>query len=115
VEKRGKRGYLFMYADENLPDSVTPNQIKDVFGDTIPEAIKIEDLITEAGQFYNIYVLWPQGGYIESRDRAIQLLGKESVSELESPDDIVEAIVSRVQIDAEKEAALTQSLTTASL
>jgi len=112
VEKRGKKGYLFIYADENFPGFVTPEQIKDVFGDVVPGRITIEDLIKEAREFYNIYVLWPQTGYIESRDRAIELLGKEYVSELESPDDIVEAIVSRVQVDAEKEAALTASLTT---
>jgi hypothetical protein len=109
VEKRGKKGYLFMYSDENFPKSVDPVQIKDVFGDEIPSDISIEDLIAKAREFYNIYVLWPQGGYISSRDRAIELFGKEFVSELESPDDIVEAIVSRVQIDAEKEAALGMS------
>jgi len=112
VEKRGRKGYLFVYADENLPDYATKDQIKDVFGDALPaERISIQSLIAEAREFYNIYWLWPQGGQIQARDKAVQLLGKEYVVEMESPDDIVETIISRVQIDAEKEAALTSAMT----
>lgn len=105
IEKRGRRGYLFMYADEPFPYTCDPKMLKDVFGDKVKEPIKVETLIADARKLYNIYVLWPENGYPHARDQYVKLFGKEFVIELQSPEMIVEACVGRVQVDAEKEAA----------
>ena len=105
IEKRGRRGYLFMYADEPFPYTCDPKMIKDVFGDKVKEPIKIETLIADSRKLYNVYVLWPENGYPHARDQYVKLFGKEFVIELQSPEMIVEACVGRVQVDAEKEAA----------
>lgn len=104
VEKRGQKGYLFLYADEPFPTETQPGWVKDVFGDEITAAIPIEKLIEDARKLYNVYVLWPDGGFTNARDQYRSLFGKEFVTELQDPDAIVEAITSRVKIDAEKEA-----------
>jgi hypothetical protein len=104
IEKRGKKGYLFLYADEPFPTETKPDWVEAVFGDKIEAAIPIEKLIEDARKLYNVYVLWPDGGYTNARDQYRSLLGKEFVMELQDPDAIVEAITSRVKIDAEKEA-----------
>jgi hypothetical protein len=106
VEKRGEKGYAFLYADEPFFWYVDPTHVKTVFGDTIKSPIKIEDIIAEARKSFVIYILWPDGGYAQARDQYIKLFGKEFVIELQDPDQIVDAIVSRIQIDTEKKNAI---------
>lgn len=104
AEKRGLKGYLFIYADEPFPDYTKKTWIKEVFGDDVDDDIPIEKLIEDARKLYNVYILWPEGGYMSALDQQRKLFGKEYVIELQDPDMIVEAIISRVQLDAKKEA-----------
>lgn len=106
VDKRGHKGYLFIYADEPFFGQVSPADVLKVYGDTIDKAIKIQDIIKEARELYTIYVIWPEGGFIHAREQYYKLFGKSSVIELQDPDMLVETIVSRITLDIEKEKAL---------
>lgn len=102
MEVRQKKGYLFMYADEPFFDQVDADQVKAVFGDDIKKDIPIKTIIKEAQELYNVFIIWPDGGYIEARDQYIKLFGKENVLTLQSPNLICELIGSVVGINEEK-------------
>lgn len=89
-EKRQKKGYFFMYADEPVFDS--KRHIKEIFGDDLERHIPIADLIAELKEMYNVYVLWPVNGYDTAYNQFIQLFGQDSVITLESPHMICEVI-----------------------
>lgn len=95
LEKRGKKGYLFLYADENIPDVCEARFVKKIFGDDIQD-IKIKDLIEEAKEKFNIFIIWPEGGYNESLSKSISLFGKDHVLVLQHPDRMCELIGSTI-------------------
>ena len=105
IEKRGEKGYLFLYADEPFPVATKKEWVKKVFGDTIENDIPIETLIADASKLYNVYVLWPEGGQQGARSQQKVLFGKNAVV-LQDPDMIVEAVVSQLALDVEKKKAL---------
>jgi hypothetical protein len=92
LEKRGKKGYLFVYADEKIPKYAKPSQIMEVFGDHVQANIPIEKLIEEAREKFNVWVIWPVGGYAESKERSTELMGEEWVLTLQDPALICELI-----------------------
>jgi len=102
MEVRQKKGYLFMYADEPFFDQVDSDQVKSVFGDDISKDIPIKTIIQEAQELYNIFIIWPDGGYIEARNQYQKLFGKENVLTLQDPNLICELIGSVVGINEEK-------------
>ena len=91
-EKRGRKGYIFVYADENIPPTCDVEPVKLVFGDKIESDIPIKTLISEAQEKFNIWVIWPHGGYPESKKRSIKLFGVDNVLVLENPSLICELI-----------------------
>lgn len=91
-EKRGKKGYLFLYADEPIPKNLDKHQVKHVFGDVIDENYTIEALVAKAQEQYEIFVLWPVGGYTEARAQYVELFGEENVITLQHPNKISEVI-----------------------
>lgn len=101
-EKRGRKGYLFLYADENFREQVKKNQVSDVFGDTIDRNIPIADMVEEARELYHVFVLWPVGGYEESREQYERLFGREYVITLEHPDRICEVIGVTIGVNEQK-------------
>lgn len=96
VEKRGKKGYLFLYADEPIFDHVSKTQVAKVFGDTIEKNIPIAEIIEEARQLYNVFLIWPRGGYDHAKKQYIELFGDEFVLELQDPHLICELIGSTI-------------------
>lgn len=102
MEKRNKKGYLFMYADEPFFDQVSADQVKEIFGDSITEDIPIKSIIKEALQLYEIYIIWPKGGYISAREQYVKLFGKDRVLELQAPSMICELVASVIAINEEK-------------
>lgn len=92
MEKRGKRGYLFLYADEPLFQFVDRNEVQDVYGDTLERNIPIQDIIKEAKALYNTFVIWPRGGYQHALEQYKHLFGEDHVLELQHPNLICELI-----------------------
>lgn len=113
VEKRNKKGYLFFYADEPFMDEVDKDEVAYVYGDTLERSIPIKKMIEEAEKLYEIYVIWPENGYIEARDQYKKLFGKERVLTLQDPSMICELVGSVIGINEEKiadAASLTKDL-----
>ncbi len=101
-EKRGRKGYLFMYADEPIFDWVAAEHVEAVFGDHIQKDILIADIIEEARKLYHVFVLWPVGGYDHARAKYVKLLGEEYVITLQDPSKICEIIGITIGVNESK-------------
>lgn len=102
VEKRGKKGYFFLYADEPIFPEVQVNEVKAIFGDVIERNIPIAEIIEEARRNFNIFVIWPEGGYAHAREQYKTLFGEDSVLTLQHPNLICELIASTVGLYEDK-------------
>lgn len=102
VEKRGKKGYMFMYADEPIFDHVSKSEVKDIYTDDIELDIPIAEIIEEARMNFDIFVIWPKGGYDHAREQYIKLFGEDHVLELQHPNLICELIASTIGLYEEK-------------
>jgi hypothetical protein len=103
-EKRGRKGYFFLYADEpiystdrnmgsdRIPPFVMRNEVKTVFGDDIEKDIPIGEIIEEVRKQYNLFIIWPRGGYDHAYKQFVELFGTESVLVLQHPNLICELI-----------------------
>lgn len=96
VEKRGKKGYMFMYADEPIFDHVDKNEVMTIFGDKIQKNIPIAEIIEEARENFEIYLIWPDGGFKHAREQYEKLFGEEYVLTSQHPNLICELIASTI-------------------
>lgn len=96
MEKRGKKGYFFMYADEPIFKEVNRAEVKSVFGDDIERAIPITEMIEEVRRSWTLFVVFPIGGYAHARKQFVELFGEESVLDLQHPNLICELIASTI-------------------
>lgn len=96
VEKRGKKGYLFMYADEPIFDHVDKHEVKAIFGDSIERNIPIAEIIEEARKNFNVFLIWPHGGYDHALKQYKNLFGADSVLESQHPNLLCELIASTI-------------------
>lgn len=99
MEKRGKKGYLFMYADEPLMEQVRKDQVNHVFGQGLQGNIPIEEIIAEARKLYNVFLVSTVRPEWGAEKQYPQLFGKESVIILQDPDMICELIASVVSFN----------------
>jgi hypothetical protein len=104
LEKRDKKGYFFMFADEPIFDQVGKKHVHAVFGDTIQADIPIAEIIEEARRNFTIFVIWPHGSYQHSFEQYKKLFGEESVLVLQHANLICELIASTVALCEEKSA-----------
>ncbi len=58
-EKRGEKGYAFLIEDEPYPASVTKKEILGVFGQTIEADIPFAQIVAEAQEKWNIFIIRP--------------------------------------------------------
>lgn len=96
VEKRGKKGYMFLYADEPIVPKVLKNEVEAVYGDTLQADIPIAEIIEEARRLWNIFVIWPEGGYDHARQQYVTLFGADSVLTLQHANLICELVASTI-------------------
>lgn len=102
-QKRNRKGYFFMYADEPIFDHVNMNEVKDVFGDDIGHDLPIAAMIAELGDLYHPFVFWPANSpFTESREQYVKLFGEDNVFTLQHPDLICELIGSIVGLNEDR-------------
>lgn len=113
-DKRGRKGYMFMYADEPIysPEGhshssphrpfVEKADVKAAFGDDIEADIPISEIIEEVKNQYHLFVIWPQRGYDDAKAQYIELFGEESVLTLQDPALICELVASVVGLNENK-------------
>lgn len=101
-EVRQKKGYLFMYADEPIFAKTKKAAVQQVFGDDVESDIPIATIISEVKERWNVFLIWPEGGYIHAREQYTQLFGADSVITLQHPNLICELVASVVALNEEK-------------
>lgn len=103
VEKRGKKGYMFMYADEPIFPEVSKSEVLAVYGDKIQKDIPITEIIEEARRNFNIFMIWPKtSSYRHAYEQYVKLFGAEFVLESQHPNLLCELIASTVALYEEK-------------
>src|SRR5215469_5013484 len=61
LEKRGKRGYLFIIGDEMAYGRVKPREVSAVIGDTLAEPIPLPAIAAEVTRRWDAYYILPEG------------------------------------------------------
>jgi len=96
MEKRGKKGYLFLIGDEEPYPKLPASLIRNIFGDELGQDIPVEKIVDEVRQKYNVFFVIPTGAHGGANctiyNRWVKLLGQEYVLQLENPDTVCEAI-----------------------
>lgn len=102
LEKRNRKGYFFMYADEPIRTHVQAAQVQRIFGVSCEGKLSISEVIKKLKAQYHVFVIWPNGGYKHARAQYEHLFGKDSVVTLQHPNLICELIGSLVGMTEEK-------------
>lgn len=101
MDKRGKKGYLFLIGDEHAYNTVKPEQIEKLIG-VSTQGISLGDVIPEAQKLYHVFFVIPnlsQHYHDESLERYwVNLLGQQNVIKLEDPEKICDCIAGAVAI-----------------
>lgn len=95
LDKRGRRGYLFIIGDEMAYPQVKAREVRGVIGDDLAEDISLEAIVAEARRKYDVYHLLPEGSSYAGDDRVLEfwqrLLG-QNVVRLDDLDAVCETI-----------------------
>jgi hypothetical protein len=92
-EKRLRKGYLFIYADEPMRLRIFRNDILTIYGERIEADIPLAQIVSELMQQYHVFVMWPANStYQHSREQYKAIFGSDRVLTLESPEWICELI-----------------------
>src|SRR5437763_4249109 len=101
LEKRNKRGYLFIIGDEMPYRAVKRAEVQRVIGDAPQADIPVEDIIAELEKRFDVYYVIPKLTHHWDNEavhsRWVELLG-QNVLRLEDPAGICELIASTVGI-----------------
>jgi hypothetical protein len=99
LAKRGEKGIMILYADENFFPSVRRIDVKEIFGDVIEADIPIGDIVAEAQKKWEINVLWPgnSGASQATHDQYQELFGVDNVYTLESPEALCDTVAGLVR------------------
>ncbi|MBQ1083645.1 MULTISPECIES: hypothetical protein [unclassified Nocardiopsis] len=69
LEKRGRRGYLFIVGDEMAYGAVKAREVREVIGDDLDGDVALPKLLEELRSKYEVYFLMPTGSYHFRDDR----------------------------------------------
>ncbi|GAA1116527.1 MULTISPECIES: hypothetical protein [Kitasatospora] len=104
VERRGRKGYLFLIGDELPYGKVKAREVRAVLGEDIPEDIPVTAILAELRQLYHVYFILPAGtayaGNAEVLGTWRKLLGQH-VIELDDLDAVCETIALTIGLGEE--------------
>lgn len=101
--KRGKRGYLFTVGDEESPQDLTKDQIKEVIGDDIERAMSSGEMLADAQRSYDVFhIIIEEGSHARSHGAQVwdswnKVLGQH-VIRLSDHKKLAETIVSTIEV-----------------
>lgn len=101
-EKRKKKGYMFIYADEPFFSRVSSKEARLIFEDGCEANIPVGDIIAEAKERWNIFVIWPKGGQLDARQQYEELFGMDNVLISEGPGMLCDLVASTVSMYEER-------------
>jgi hypothetical protein len=94
LEKRGKKGYLFIIGDE-MSYNVNPREVNSIIGVDLGESISVEAIFAELKKKFEVFYILPQHTQYAGDPEVLgfwrKLLG-ENVFELDNPDAVCELI-----------------------
>ncbi|MEM6281566.1 MAG: hypothetical protein AAF787_05185 [Chloroflexota bacterium] len=95
-EKRKKKGYLFMIGDEMAYPKVDRKQVDSIVDGGLEASIRLEDMIAEVKEKYNLYFIVPVAASGGNADRIYtfwkERLGEQHVIRLDKVESIAETI-----------------------
>jgi hypothetical protein len=101
LEKRGQRGYLFIFGDEIPYSRVKRREVRQVIGDRLQQDIPVEDVVAELRRGYDVYHVLPRmtnhWDNAEVHGRWAELLGQNALR-LEEPAGVCELIASTIAV-----------------
>jgi len=104
VERRGRRGYLFLIGDEKPYGKVKAREVREVLGDDLAEDIPITTILAELRRLYDVYFILPAGTAYAGSDEVLgtwrKLLG-QNVIELDDLDAVCETIALTIGLGEE--------------
>lgn len=86
VEKRNRRGYLFMTGDENPYPYVSKKQVAELVGDTLDDDLPLARVVDEAQRLYEPFFLIPDTARAGRCERAWRDALGDHVIVMESPE-----------------------------
>lgn len=100
LEKRGKKGYLFIIGDELPYDRTSKASLDAIFEHGVEGDMTTADIFQAAKEKYNVFYILPRdadhGNDSDVIDRWAQLIGPENVLRLERADAIAELIAVKI-------------------
>lgn len=104
-DKRGKKGYAFIFSDEEAYSAVLADEVKKIFGDTIQGDIPLADIVAEVQERYHLFYVLPDSTSYSTGENGVRrmrywtkLLGQPYVLRLEDHAKVCELIVSCVAL-----------------
>jgi hypothetical protein len=101
LEKRGKKGYLFILGDELLYPSVKKDQVKRLIGDNLQADIPVDQILEELRDKFEVFWIFPKGSnYWDRKDINDGLKGLfgQQFLRLEDPAAVAELIATTIGI-----------------
>ena len=102
MEKRNRKGYIFLITDEHAYRHLDPHKVSTILGEKIQGPIPIKTLVEEAQKLYNVFTIIPAlTSHYDDRELErwwVNLLGQQNVIKLEDPEKICELIAATVAI-----------------
>ncbi len=103
MEKRGRKGYMFIIGDEKAYDKVSRNQVNDVISvDPLQADIPLQAIVDEVKEKYHLFFIIPKNTSHYNDPVLynfwVKLLGQQNVLKLEKPEAICDTIVGAVAI-----------------
>lgn len=97
LDKRGRRGHLFLIGDELYRDCVSRDAVRNVIGDRLEADIPIAEIVGELRRKFDTYFIIPLADACHGRDPEIYrkwaaLLGQDHVLRVEGVENICEVI-----------------------
>lgn len=108
--KRGKRGYLFTVGDEEAPQALTKDQIKEFIGDDMEREMSSDEMLQEVLRKYDVFhVIIMEGSHARQHpdrvfDSWTKILGQH-VIRLTDHKKLAETIVSTIEVVEGRDAA----------
>jgi hypothetical protein len=103
-EKRGRKGYLFTLGDEMAHEVISPQEVRQIFGDQLQAPIHLRSLLAEVRERYHVFHFVVGGRSNHGNDPSIMRYWKElfdgkGVAKLDDPDNVCEMIAATVALN----------------
>ncbi|PRX96075.1 hypothetical protein [Allonocardiopsis opalescens] len=104
LDRRGRRGYLFIIGDEMPYGAVKAREVRKVIGDDLAENIPLADVVAELKRRYEVFYILPEGASYAGDDGILSAwreLFNQNVISLDDLDAVCETIALTVGLAEE--------------